>query len=155
MPELKEQILKVYPAENRPDFRVFKMDVTGICCPELVELCGGRVFDIYVFDANRHVYVCEMTPSFELHWLEGAPGGDYPEDKAEEVDDRLREANLQTEPVIYVHVFDIDLDKCLKYDGLDTEEWSDLLADCDWDEEKAYEAALEEVLDFYQGNPEW
>ena len=150
----KEQVLKIYPAEDLPDFRVFKRDVTGICRTELVELCGGRVFDIYVFDASRYVFACELTPSYELHWLCGTPGGEYPEDKREEVDEQLREANLQTEPVIYIHVSNIDLDECLKY-RMDAREWIDLLESHECNEEKAHEAALETVIEYYQGNPEW
>ena len=136
-----------------PDFRIFKRDVTANCCPEFVALCGGKVLDIYVFDANRHVCVCEMTPSYEMNFIEGAAGGEYPEDKGEEVDEALREANLHTEPVIYIHVSDIDLELCEQYGELT--EWPELLESWEGDKEKAYEAALEGVLEYYQGNPEW
>src|SRR5687768_6276956 len=52
----------------KPDFRVYRMDVTEYW-NEDIQARAGRLFAVYLFDANRHVHACELTASYEMRYL--------------------------------------------------------------------------------------
>lgn len=49
----------------RPKLRIAYMDETDGWTEEIAS-AAGRVAGVFVFDENRHVFCCEMTPSYEL-----------------------------------------------------------------------------------------
>lgn len=50
----------------RPKWRLFFRDETEYW-PEIEAKGDLCVIAVYLFDANSHVYCCEMTPSYEMH----------------------------------------------------------------------------------------
>jgi len=86
--------------------RVIVVDETQYWDARLVE-GAGRIFGVYLYDANRRVCCCELTASYELYALEPAIMN-Y--DTCSEADrDEIHEAFGQyTEPVHYVHCYQVD-----------------------------------------------
>ena len=119
------------------------------------------IYDVFVFDYRRHVHCCEMTPSYELWYVETIPGGETHEDDAdfpyhEDLDEALREANLHSPQVIYIHCHSIDVKSENVQDlGLPVEWWNDLVEDNDGDEEGAYLKAINDVVEGYHAHPVW
>ena len=144
-----------------PEFYLYRNDVTRyyLECSQgkaLVERCGGKIIDIYIFDFRRHVHCAELRASYEMHYIESIPGGeckhshsthedpDSPYDN--DIDEALREVNIETEPVMYVHTFDVEgRDDVQKLDDFfDTETWEELLEESD-DREQAHSKAVEHI----------
>jgi len=95
----------------KPDWRYIAIDETQHWCDaEIVEACK-RLFGIYVFDARSYVYCCEITPSFELHFLRNE-SLEVPEEQSERVYDALTEAGAGGDDVHYRHVRSIDVGSC-------------------------------------------
>ena len=147
-----------------PEFHAYRRDVSDCYThsPEgraLLERCGGKIFDVFVFDYRRHVHCCEMTLSYELWFIEAIPGGevqegDYP--YHDDLDEALREANLESPQVIYIHTYALDVKSENAVDlELPAEWWHDLVEDNDGDEEKAYMRAVDDVVEAYSANPVW
>lgn len=97
--------------------------------PKLVERCGGKVVGVYYFDCRRYVHCAEITPSYELLFLESVPfkypdepysgsGGldgdeesklyraarDLHEREREAIQEELRQGDVETTDVSYFHV---------------------------------------------------
>jgi len=149
-----------------PEFHAYRRDVSEhyTHSPEgraLLDRCGGMIYDVFVFDYRRHVHCCEMTPSYELWYVETIPGGETHEDDAdfpyhEDLDEALREANLHSPQVIYIHCHSIDVKSENVQDlGLPVEWWNDLVEDNDGDEEGAYLKAINDVVEGYHAHPVW
>jgi hypothetical protein len=145
-----------------PEWYTYRRDVSdGYTHSEegraLLERCGGKIYEIYVFDFRRHVCCCEITPSYELWYVESIPGGEEPEGEYDQdLDEVLRDANRDNEPVIYIHTRDIDEkgDGCKALEH-PVEWWNDLVEDNDDDTEAAYLKAVDDVVEAYNANPEW
>lgn len=94
-----------------PDICVIALDETGVW--ELSALPNSEVIDkmagVYLFDRNRHVHACEITPSYELWPMYDEfvmkPDHQNHED-LEALEDEVRSAFDST--VGYYHVSDID-----------------------------------------------
>ena len=121
----------------KPDWRYILIDETRYWCDDkFIAECGGKLVGAYVFDANRAVHCCELTPSFELLLIETLPR-DVPQDDAgaERVLDAIRDADRETDLVSYVHCYSINTDKCVK-SGYEPDE--DVPRDTQDDEVVAY-----------------
>ena len=100
----------------KPDWRYILIDETRHWCDDkFIADCGGKIVGAYVFDANRQVHCCELTPSYELLFIETLPR-DVPQNDegAERILDALHDADLETDQVSYVHCYSINTDKCAK-----------------------------------------
>lgn len=110
---------------------------------------------VYVFDANRHVHACELTPSYELHHLYDTmvfmDGIDYPgDDVIEELAEKY-ERNFDAD-VEYHHVSSIDRlpsNRLNRIGGYAVKYVSD---DDDGSDETDYEEVLEYVREHYSCN---
>lgn len=65
---------------------------------------AGRLFGIYLANLHENTFCCELTPSYELHWVKA----DYtisPDDEkeAETLFDDVLQASANNEPVSYFH----------------------------------------------------
>ena len=58
-----------------------RVDETGHCGEEFVARCGGKVHQVYLFDANEVTYCCSLTPSYGLIPVE-VVAEKYPEGEA-------------------------------------------------------------------------
>ena len=145
-----------------PEWYAYRRDVSEYYTESeegraLLERCGGKIYEIYVFDFRRHVHCCELTPSYELWYVESIPGGEEPEGQYDQdLYEALREANLESPHVIYVHTYAIDVKGDNAEDlELPAEWWNDLLEDNDGDEEAAYMQAVDDAVEAYTANPIW
>jgi len=134
-------------------FRLVKLDFKPYCDPKWiaenkVETCG--VF--YLYDANRHVHICSLTPSYELWavapYMTFSPDVDSdtfdPDgEKASEIEQTM----MEVEYVDYFDVSSIDKLPGRAVEGPEREE--------DEDGETYYKRAIEELREQYAGNPPW
>ena len=148
-----EQKERIYP-----DWRIVLRDETQYWTdPELVKRCGGTIKGASLFDANRQVHCCEITPSFELERLNSVPK-QWPDDERtmESLEAELREADFQADSgcCSYVHVSDMDLesDSVINVWKMTDKEWQALLDDADGDEEKAHDVAMAACQEYISGN---
>jgi len=77
-----------------------------------VQAMTTRIFGVYALNRRLHVHLCEFCPSYELWFLEtqyeetDEVAAD--EDKRDKLNQIILENDGQTEPVIYMHVKDIE-----------------------------------------------
>ena len=138
---------------------------------DLVDRCGGSIKAAYFFNSNRHVRCAEWTPSFELHFLESAPGDfrecpqgpffteemgrmiqDAWEEEREVVETMLVDGDRETPEVAYFHTTAINLDRRIDVWKFTEAEWQEVFDDADGDEETAYDAAVEAVREHVGAN---
>ena len=92
----------------KPRFNLLRLDETQVWAEEVVRR-ARQVFGLYVFDQNRRVHCCEFTPSYECLFVSSAIGNtDLDDDAAERLDRDIREGDLGTEPVKYIHCHEIE-----------------------------------------------
>jgi hypothetical protein len=88
--------------------KILKRDETEYWADDIVAR-AGRIFGVYAYDPSRKVHCCELTASYELHFIESqaekCPDDDH---ERERLDDEIREGDLYTEPVTYIHCHEID-----------------------------------------------
>jgi hypothetical protein len=115
-----------------PDWRAIRFDETQYCSPEFVELCGGKVYTVYIYNHNEATYLCEMQPSYCLIPVD-LVAEVYPEDdeERERLDEVLREVHLNDE-VTYIHCSDIKDSETIPLGDFESED---------------------EAREYYQGNP--
>jgi hypothetical protein len=107
-----------------------------------------KIWGIYVTNFNSHTFCCELTPSYELHFMGSMPE-DWPEDerKRESLFDDLSENDAHSSQVLYYHCSAIKAlsDDCKHPIEIEEDDWRD-------DPEDSGLEAAREVL---QGNPIW
>lgn len=90
------------------DWRMLKLDERQHWHPD-VQAQTTAIWGVYAYDRNTHVHVCELTPSYELYWI----GIDYIEidgltdEQRSELNETI-DCYHDSEPVIYMHVSDVD-----------------------------------------------
>lgn len=57
------------PPTMKPELYVVKIDETKYWAEDIIEK-AGRIFGVYIYDKNRRVHCCELTPSYELRFIE-------------------------------------------------------------------------------------
>lgn len=95
-----------------PAVHIVLIDETENWCDE-VRAKARRLFGVYLFDKRRHVHACEMTPSYELHFLRTIWTNEFPDThEGEQGTDALEmeiwHGNMDTPAVCYVHTHVID-----------------------------------------------
>lgn len=87
---------------DKPHIKLVVLNETAYWNADVVEACGGAIFQAYLYDANRVVHCCELTPSYELHPLYACA--------VTVVDDKTHEILLsnQEHEVRYYHCRGID-----------------------------------------------
>jgi hypothetical protein len=98
----------------------------------------GRMWGIYLFDANRQLHCCEITPSYELHFIETITEKLI----TEQVYDAIMLADRACDDVKYVH--------CRSIDALSADHFNDLGLEDVRDDD--YDEALEAQLEYCRGN---
>ena len=93
----------------KPRFNLLRLDETQYWADSIAHK-AKQIFGLYVFDQNRkEVHCCEFTPSYECLFVGSAIGNtDLDETDAERLDAEIREGDLGTEPVKYIHCQEID-----------------------------------------------
>lgn len=110
-----------------------------------------RVWAVYVYNQNHHTHCCEITPSYELHFVEYQfeyeDGVEHPDALIDEIDGERYKAQADAEPVSYYHTHVIDRIPYRRRARWDRERFHILTqADCrkdGFDHDEAIESALE------------
>ena len=76
---------------------------TSMWISPVVRKAGGAIARTYLFDANRHVHCCELTPSYELYPVDTFP---WKDDDDGSLSDELR--SHETNDVVYMHTRFVD-----------------------------------------------
>lgn len=136
--------------DTPPAWTAIQIDETRHWSAEFLKKYGvTQIYGVYLYDANSRIYCCEMTPSYELSFIESVAGhGIDDEEVWEKFTDDVREADMDADEVIYMHCHDID--------GMPAKDKKDLGFDLTtdggawWsDEDRGYDTVLED----YQGSP--
>lgn len=75
---------------------------------------GAKISGVYVYCPNEKIYVCESTPSYELYFAHSTfdtSGCDFPDNKAESLNEFLITGDVDSDPVRYFHCHVIDSNK--------------------------------------------
>ena len=138
-----------------PQFRLRIVDVTKHCSDEFKAL-AGKVKQVFIFDANRHVHCCEITPSYEMEPLY-LTAKNYHDD--EKLNDKLGEMLMENnaEDAEYHHVHNVNLDNCRILDNVTETQWNEFLENSDGTtEEERYDNAhrkmMQEMLERFRAN---
>ena len=92
-----------------PNWTAVKIDESRDCDPEFLKRCGGKCYQIYLYDANCVTYCCEVTPSYCMIPTD-LVAEKYPEDDGEReaLYEELREVLSQIDGVSYMHCHYVD-----------------------------------------------
>lgn len=93
----------------KPDWRVIRFIDTATCNADWLQKNSVKETGVfYVYDHNRHVYIADLSPSFELHAM--VPyvihEGDVSDTIKEQADEDMRLA-MYEQDVIYIYSRDI------------------------------------------------
>lgn len=90
-------------------FRVLLLDETENWQEDIVKAAGGQILGVYLYNPNSVTHCCELTPSFDLIFMNSVPL-EYPEDETarDVLQMDLLEGNAQCESDIYMHCHDVD-----------------------------------------------
>jgi len=143
--------------------------------PELVERCGGKIFDVYLFDANLLVSCCSLIPSYEMEYIESVPlcGPEEPQYR-DELEDDLIGANIESNTVYfdvtgwlkehtkdgaeYPETWDCKTSPFLlrvyssRHDVINAADWATCLDDHDGDYRAAHNSYMDDVREDINGN---
>ena len=135
----------------KPDFRIYKQETTEHWSED-IRSRAARLFGVYLFDVNRHVHCCELTPSFEMNYLGPTWTGSIEDDEARQsLFEDILEGDAETDLVRYVHVGSVKVDECEEI-GTSDESWARFLEEAGGDEEEAYNLALDKWSEYCRGN---
>lgn len=81
---------------------ILKLDETSYW-REDIQAMAGRLFGIYLYNPAVGVHCCELTPSYELHYMGEAITSSLSENDLEALAELLREALADSDDVKYMH----------------------------------------------------
>ena len=108
-----------------------------------------------MFDFRRRVHLCEVTPSYELHWLETIYSREFSEQhetERDQLESDIMDGNREQSLVEYMHTH---TDDALPFIDL-SESFMSLYDEAkdEYDEEdKLHEAIMDASREHEQGNP--
>lgn len=113
---------------------------------EDLQAIGGRIWGRYLYDTDKAVFCCELTPSAELSLVDYvSEKGPDTEKESEEFQDNLNQARTCSDDVAYYHFSDIG--RMLKSGMAKEQDIGPSLADNEENQD-----ALEQEFDHLQGN---
>ena len=110
---------------------------------------AGKIFGVYLYNPDTRTHCCEITPSHELYFLHSVPENlPDDEDERERLLDDMDEGNLETERVSYMHCHTLKAMPRIKRGELKTGTYQ-------YDRYRMREFDIDEVIEHYQGNPDY
>lgn len=120
-----------------PAVHIVLIEETDSWCAEIREK-AGRLFVVYIFDKRRHVHACELTPSYELHFLKTIYSREFPysenyenEIERDNLENKIIDGNRETQDIQYYHVSDIDHRPTISLSKWSVKEYKNLQDDYD------------------------
>jgi len=83
-------------------FAIIIIDETDMWA-EHIQKRAGRLFGIYLANLNEQTYCCELTPSYECHWVKADYTVSPDEKETEALKDDVLMASGTNEPVSYFY----------------------------------------------------
>lgn len=65
-----------------PSWNAVRIDVSQYVDPAFLARCGGKLYQVCLFDASQHTFCCEITPSYWMLPIDLVPET-YPDDEQE------------------------------------------------------------------------
>lgn len=89
--------------------RILQLDETGYWVPNVTER-AGKILGVYLYHDDIAVHCCELTPSYELHFVGSFyTNSNLSEDDREKLEEEIMEGNAAgQEPVMYMHCSRVD-----------------------------------------------
>ncbi len=92
----------------KPKFKVVRINETSNWREDIAKK-AGKIFGIYLYDESRTTNCCEVTPSYEMHFLNSMAETLSDDDEEREIQlDEIEEGDIHTERVRYFHSVSID-----------------------------------------------
>lgn len=110
---------------------------------------AGRIFGVYLYNPDTRTHCCELTPSHEMYFLQSVPER-LPENEVqrEKLLDDIDEGNIETPHVDYVHCSTIKALPRIKRGQITQGTYH-------YDRYQMREFDIDEVIEHYQGNPDY
>lgn len=135
--------------EIPPAWHAVRLDETHFYGKMFLDEFGvEKIYGVYVVDFSKRVHCCEITPSYELNFVNSVfDGGPDDDERLEELVQKLYEADACTDNVLYMHCNAVNAlpEGCKHPIQIDEDEWGDT------PENDGFDAAYEEC----QSNPVW
>lgn len=160
------------PAEEAPWWMLYFVDATGLYHKDLVDRCGGKITDVWLFDQRTCTTCCEARPSFEMEYFDSV-AYELPEDELEREKtlEDLRISNQAGQEQWKYFLIQGDLRRMtvdaeeypttwnyqttpavISLDMPDAEAWQEYLNDEDGDVRAAHRKFWEDTREYIQGN---
>lgn len=124
--------------------------------PDRIMKAAGRIFGCYLVDLASNTYCCEMTPSFELNFIESQCANYIADDELnQKVYDFLQEGDAGTPLVRYMHchtVLSLPPISVGFLPPLDVKGGLVDLGEVNSTEETSYDDAFEAMMEYCRGN---
>ena len=94
---------------GKRQMRLLKVDETEHWHGPIAKQCK-RIFGVYLYNPDRTVNCCEITPSFECYFVESQyeyADDDCSEEEREQINEEIMEGDRNTEPVSYWHTWQV------------------------------------------------
>jgi hypothetical protein len=141
--------LNEVPENYIPNFMYIKMDDTCYWDSKFVQSLGenAKIISTYIYDSNSETHCCEFTPSYELYYAgtEFIPGRELSDEENQDAFEYILKGESETEHVMYMHCSFVEKNYIPKpvssgfsYKG---------------QEELTPQERMEEILEYFQGNP--
>jgi hypothetical protein len=132
----------------KPKFKVVKIDETKNWREDIVEK-SGKIFGIYLYDESRQTRCCEITPSYEMHFLNSMSENHIEDEEEREIlFDEISEGDIHTERVSYFHVSSID-----KLSGKNVYSEGFEIDEEEYETEENYKTLVEDTIGEEMANP--
>lgn len=125
----------------KTDWEIVAIDETQYWHEDIVAK-AGKLYGIYLFDASRHTYCCELTPSYEVYFIETVYTKATDD---EDLNMKVLEADAQSGPTCYFHCRVIDRMRP-KWTHAFPEHNVECATEEEWEEER------ESMLEYLRGN---
>jgi hypothetical protein len=135
----------------KKDYHWIKIDQTKHWNKKFLATIGpdARIIATFVFDHNSATHCCEITPSYKLHLAgtEFKTSRELSDAEREDIEDKISAAEADCEDIEYHHCSTIDerTEKGVKIPGKSKPIRQ--FENCDDD------VKIEEVIEYYKGNP--
>jgi len=134
---------------DKPNFKLAKFDETDGWDKDTKKI-AKKIYGIYLYNENVVTHCCEITPSYEMHFL-GSVTEEAPDDDTEREDflDEIDVADLNTDLISYFHCSTVNAlaDDC-------NIAYSDYKPTKDeYEDELAYRELIDDLKSEYRGNP--
>jgi hypothetical protein len=134
-----------------PEFVFIRLETTQYWKEEFLKKHKiKKVFDIHLYNQAEKTYCCEITPSYELNYVQTDAELEegVEDDVAEAAHDAVMAESGNNELVSYYHIWAIEAmgDECKDKDN-------PLDDDAEWETDEQYLALLNEWVGEYSANP--